>query len=420
MSKPNTPRQRASSLDKPRLPNLRTGGLALLFMGLSLLLSACVFDGPQSTFDTVAPVGEKQMWLLGYTTVISLFVMAGVIGVLFYALWKYRAKEGDDSIPAQTHGNTLVEVSLIALAVVITVIVIVPAVRINFETGVHVTPTEDDVIVNVTGYQWWWAMEYPEEGIVTANEIHIPQGDYKLILNLASADVLHSFWMPKLGGKMDLIPNQDNQLWLQIEADTPTGVYYGECAELCLGAHAYMRMRVIIDTPEAYQAWLESFQSIQPLAPRTADAPSPPSQPQFLQVQDIQLDADLVTTGEGLFKTKGCGACHAVKGYSGGAIDKPDLTNFGLRHSLAAGVLDMPFEGADAADVRRANLIRWLRNPQEVKPGNYMPTLWSEDDPLRDEQIAAITEYLLSLGVTGETVPQANNPSTLIGGTNGN
>ena len=391
---------------KPMLP--------FLLASLSLMLSACAMDGPQSTLDTVAPVGEKQMWLLGYTAIISAFVLLGVGGVLFFSLWRYRAKEGDDEIPAQTHGNTGVEIGLIVLATVITVIVIVPAVRINFETGIRVEPEENDVVVNVTGYQWWWSMDYINEGFTTANEIHVPQGDHRLILNLASADVLHSFWVPKLGGKMDLIPNQDNRLWLQIEDDTPPGVYYGECAELCLGAHAYMRFRVVVDTPEDYETWLESFQSIPKLSPTTAAATQTPEQ--FLQVQDIDLNSELVTQGEALFKTKGCAACHAVQGYAGGAVDKPNLTNFGLRHSLAAGVLDMPH---DDAEKRRENLKRWLRDPQDVKPGNYMPTLWSFNTSELAEQseaeIAAVTEYLLSLGVESASEPQAS-----LGGNHGN
>ena len=224
-----------------RLKGLRPKKLLpILIVGLSVLLSACAMDGHQSTLDTVAPVGQKQMWLLGYTAIISAFVLLGVIGVLAFALWKYRARDGDDDIPAQTHGNTGVEIGLIVLATVITIIVIVPAVRINFETGVRVQPQEEDIEVNVTGYQWWWEMEYLDEGIVTANEIHIPQGDRKLILNLASADVLHSFWVPKLGGKMDLIPNQDNQLWLQIEEDTPAGSLLRRmCRALLRGARLY-------------------------------------------------------------------------------------------------------------------------------------------------------------------------------------
>jgi cytochrome c oxidase subunit 2 len=118
----------------------------------------------------------------------------------------------------------------------------------------------------------------------------------------------------------------------------------------------------------------------------------------------------LIEQGKVLFKQKGCGACHAVKGYSGGAPDKPNLTNFGLRNSLAAGVLDMP---ADNSDVRKANLARWLHNPQEVKPTNRMPALWTKDDPKADEEIAAIAAYLLSLGVDNEV--QAN-----VGGNYGN
>ena len=350
---------------------------------LTVLLGGCSFDTVQSALDPQATVAREQMWLLTYTFWLSFIVVVGVGAALVYAIVRFRHKEGDDSIPPQTHGNALLEMGLIGLAVLITIAVAIPTVRTNFRVGVRAQATEDDIVINVTGYQWWWAFDYADEGVLTANEMHVPQGS-RVILNLASADVLHSFWVPKLGGKTDLIPNQDNQLWYLIDEDTPAGVYYGECAELCLGAHAYMRMRVVVDTPEDYQAWLASFQDIAPLE-QLSDTPT---------FQQVQADP-LVQTGQQLFKQKGCAACHAIRGYAGGAPDKPDLTNFGLRTSLAAGVLDNTPE----------NLARWLRDPQEVKPGNYMPTLWSEDDPQREEQIAALVAYLESLGT--QDAPQA-------------
>ena len=236
------------------------------------------------------------------------------------------------------------------------------------------------------GHQWWWAFDYPELGITTANEIHIPKGK-RVIFNLNSADVLHSFWVPKLAGKRDLIPTQTNQLWFVTDENTPEGIYYGQCAELCLGAHAYMRFRVIVDSEEEFNSWVAKFQNIEALEATTEPL-----------LQQVQADPR-VEQGKQLFKSKGCGACHAIKGYTGGAPDKPNLTNFGLRHSLAAGVLDMPM---DEPEVRQANMERWLRDPQEVKPTNYMPTLWSEDDPNADEEIAAISAYLLNLGVPEE------------------
>jgi cytochrome c oxidase subunit 2 len=352
----------------------------LALVALGALLGGCAFDGPQSTLVPVGELAKDQLGLLEYTTWWSVVVMLGVGGVLIYAIVRFRQKPGDDTLPAQTHGNAVIEVGLILVAVIITVAVAVPSVATELRNGARMEVGEGDVAVNVTGYQWWWKFEYPDEGIITANELHVPQGS-RLILNLSSADVLHSFWAPKLSGKRDLIPNQDNQLWITTEGVEP-GVYYGQCAELCLGAHAYMRFRVIIDTPEQYAAWLESFQSLPELG---AGQPA---------VQTVQADP-LAAQGATLFKQKGCAACHAIRGVSSGAPDKPNLTNFGLRTTVAAGVLDNTPE----------NLARWLRDPQEVKPTNRMPTLWSADDPNRDSEIEAIVAYLESLG--RESAPQA-------------
>ncbi|MEX2551660.1 MAG: c-type cytochrome, partial [Actinomycetota bacterium] len=248
-----------------------------------------------------------------------------------------------------------------------------------------------DLIVRVTGYQWWWRFEYPELGIVTANELHMPAGT-RLILDLDSADVLHSFWVPKLAGKRDLIPNQENQLWLTV--DEP-GEYLGHCAELCLGAHAYMRFKVIVDEPAEFDEWVASFQGAQGPA-ATAQQP--------LQVQDSQL----IQQGRALFAQKGCIGCHRNDSYGQGfgSPDFPDLTNFGLRTSIAAAVLDNNQE----------NLTRWIRNPQSVKPGNYMPTLWQADDPNAEAEASAIAAYLLSLGAEGQE-PQAQ--ADVRGGSNG-
>lgn len=367
------------------MPNRRglrlTHGVVLV--GLALLLGGCAFDTVQSALDPQAFVAREQMGLFYYAFWWSIPVILGVGGALVYAIVRYRAKPGDDSIPKQIHGNAVIEIGLILVATGIAIAVAIPSVRTNFTTDVRVVPTEGDVVVNVVGWQWWWAFEYPDEGVLTANELHVPQGA-RVILSLNSGDVLHSFWIPKLAGKTDLIPNQQNQLWFTTDENTPLGVYYGECAELCLGAHAYMRMRVIVDTPTDYKAWLASFQDLTPLQ----------QQVEGTVTQQVQADP-LVEAGQVLFKQKGCASCHAVRGYSGGAPDKPNLTNLGLRTSLAAGVMDNTPE----------NLALWLANPQAIKPGNYMPTLWSPDDPKRDEEITALVAYLESLGT--QQAPQA-------------
>ena len=342
--------------------------LKLLGLGLLGLLSGCALDGPQSIFDTVGPVARQQEDLFMFIFWMAVAVFVVVTAALVYAVVKYRQR-GDDNgeVPEQIHGVAWLEATWTVVPAIILVIIGVPTVGLIFRQESRVTPTQNDLIVNVTGYQWWWKFDYPELGITTANELHIPTGR-RVVLNLRSGDVLHSFWVPRIAGKRDLIPNQANQLWL--EADK-AGLYRGQCAELCLGAHAYMRFRVIASDEAEFKNWTALFK-----------------QGAATQVQAQPADQQLAA-GQGLFKTKGCANCHAVQGYAYGE-KAPNLTNFGIRTSLAAGVLANTPE----------NLARWLRNPQAVKPGNYMPTLWAADDPKRDEEIAALVAYLESLGKT--------------------
>ncbi|HEX7003838.1 MAG TPA: cytochrome c oxidase subunit II [Trueperaceae bacterium] len=361
---------------------------------LALLLVGCETEGPRSTLHPVGYVAEQQLDLLIWTTWLSVGVVALVAGVLGYAIFRFRSRyTGDkDAIPNQVHGSVPLEITWTLIPVIIVILVAVPTVRTIFETEVRVQPQESDVLVHVTGYQWWWKFEYPELGIVTANELHVPVGT-RVVLDLDSADVLHSFWVPKLAGKRDMIPNQENQLWLIADEE---GIYWGHCAELCLGAHAYMRFRVIVESEEEYQAWVESFQEVQVQA----------SQEERQAIQPVQNN-ELIQEGRTLFAQKGCIGCHSNANFGPGygSPDFPNLTNFGLRNTVAAGVLENTHE----------NLTAWIRDPQAIKPGNYMPTLWQEDDPDALEEASAIAAYLLSLGIEGEQQAQAN----AVGGTNG-
>ncbi len=293
-------------------------------------------------------------------------VMIGVFGVLIYVLFRYRRRK-DDEMPVQSHGNPALEVILTIIPVIIVIAVAIPTVRSIFRTQTFVEATDEDVVVHVTGYQWWWKFDYPQYGITTANELIMPVGK-RLILQLNSADVVHAFWVPRLGGKVDLIPNQNNQLWLT--ADEP-GVYPGQCAELCLGAHAYMRFNVIVTEDDEFDDWVASFQT-----------------PEVVTVSADQQ----INQGRMLLASKGCIGCHTVENYADGVSvgqpNYPDLTNFGLRTSVGAAVLPATLE----------NVARWIADPQSVKPGNRMPTLWQADDPNREQEATAIAAYLLSLG----------------------
>lgn len=352
----------------------RLGGLMLAAM---LLLAGCEFAGPQSALDPAGPVAQAQKDIFLWTLWLSVPVVLGVGGVLVYSLTRFRAKDSADAkaIPVQTHGNTTLEIGMTIVAAVIVVLVAVPTVRTTFatESRVDVTALQPgDVLVKATGYQWWFKFEYPELGITTANELVIPAGR-RVVVELDSADVLHSFWVPNLAGKRDMIPNNRNQVWFV--ADEP-GTYNGQCAELCLGAHAYMRFRVIAEDDAGFDAWVGAFQ--------TAAG------------QTVQADP-LVQRGQQLVAQKGCIGCHAIDGYypnvAVGNANFPNLTNYGLRTTIAAAIAESTPE----------NLAAWLRDPQAMKPTSRMPTLWAADDPNADEEIEAIVAYLLSLGVSDAT-----------------
>jgi cytochrome c oxidase subunit 2 len=350
----------------------------LLYLLGTLLLGGCALDGPQSIFDTAGPVAEAQADLFIFIFWLGILVFVAVTAVLGYAIMKYRQRGDDDgSVPDQIHGVAWLEAIWTAAPAVILVLIGIPTVSLIFRTQKQIEPTEQDLAVNVIGHQWWWEFEYPELGITTANELHIPVGR-RVVLNLRTEDVLHSFWVPRLAGKVDLIPNQDNQLYFS--ADKP-GDYRGHCAELCLTAHAYMRLYTIAHTEEEFNEWVTSFQN----AGQTAAQPALLAQ-----------DAAQIEQGKALFKTKGCANCHAIDGYAYGE-GAPNLTNFGQRISIAAGVVENTPE----------NLHAWLRNPDAIKPGNYMPRLWSLPEEVGDPaqaaeieaEIDALVVYLESLGV---------------------
>ena len=216
-------------------------------------------------------------------------------------------------------------------------------------------PADQPPDIIVTGHQWWWEVRYLSGGVVTANEIHLPTGR-KWLVRLASADVIHDFWVPELARKMQMIPGQTNQLWL--EADTP-GTYAGECAEYCGAQHAWMRLTVIAESPATFAAWLQ-HQEFPAAGPVSASAQN----------------------GLHLFQTLTCINCHPLRGVATGASAAPDLTHLVGRQTLGAGVLVLT----------ETNLFRWLKDPQAGKPGCLMPDL-----KLTDPQARALVSYLETL-----------------------
>lgn len=312
-------------------------------------------SAPQSLMDPAGPVAQLQLDLLHFDLKMVTAIGVAVIGLILYVIIRYRHRSGDDSLPAQVEGNRKLEIGWTLAAVLVLIPMAIEPIGPTF--ALELMPSGPDVIqVKVVGHQWWWEFEYPELGIVTANEFVIPAGQ-QVSLSLTSTDVIHSFWVPRLGGKVDLLPGRITHLWLQ--ADSP-GTYLGQCAELCGTSHAHMRMRVIALAPEEYEAWV-----------RTRTTP--------VQVEQLSVGAQ---QGWKVFNDKNCVACHAVDGTQAQGKVGPNLSGLATRTTLGAGVMENTAE----------YLAQWLHNPQAIKPRAQMPNL-----SLSQAEISDLSEFLHSL-----------------------
>jgi len=382
----------------------RWAGAASALAG-AFLLSGCLWlDGPQSTFEPAGPVAREQLDLFYTTCWVTLVIFILVGSVLAYAMVKFRARsEADEHAepPPQGHGNPLVEVSLIGASVLSLVIIAIPTLKdIWYVYEVPAAEKANAYEVTATGYQWWFKFDYPNETaqtldpsgklvsapLTTGNELVIPAGR-PVHINLRTVDVIHSFWIPKLAGKVDMVPNRANFLW--IEADKP-GYFWGQCAEFCGESHAVMRFRVIALGPREFYAWLNAqMEPARSVAPPTAEELSRP-RAQFAAYRTFQhneggytnrfdvnpLDAwreqqqpdkaedpVLVAKGRGLFASKTCISCHTVRGMEGAVgVQGPELTHVASRTTIAGGLLEN----------NRDELHRWIHSPGDVKPGNKM------------------------------------------------
>lgn len=337
--------------------------------------------GLQSALDPQGPVAANQAYIFYITLAVTAFLFITVGGALAFVLWRYRLRRGDDPdvVPPQAHGHPLIELALVLGSTVLLVIIAVPTFSgILLNKRLPERYADDAVVINVTGYQWWWGFEYPEYGFHTANEMVFPAGR-AVRLYLRANDVIHSFWLPKLAGKTDLIPGQENFMW--IKADAP-GEFWGQCAEFCGDAHAYMLFRARAVPEDAWRAWLARQQA--PAAPPPTAASAPATAPEVLR-------------GAQLFGEH-CLRCHSIDNRV--QTMGPNLARFADRSTIAAGWLEN----------EPAELARWLREPDRIKPGNLM---WRGfPDPnnpravlmpgidgagLGEDDIAALVAYLYTL-----------------------
>ena len=410
---------------------------------LAIIMAGCSKEEMtvrQSTMDPKGPVAQVQFDVFMDTVwlVVVLFTLVG--GLLVYAVIKFRSRPGDENKPAiveDGHGNPLIEIGLITASIGALVIIAIPTLsaiwytddvpaeaipasklsawypRVEGARENYAKTVEEQVLeVDVIGKQWWFRFEYPQLGMTNdakhsvPNELVIPKGK-AVRINLRSEDVIHSFWVPKIAGKVDLMPGRKNQMWIQADQ---TGHYYGQCAEFCGDSHAYMLFRVEVVEPAEFAKWVEKQKS-----PAAAVAVGSPAE-----------------KGKALFAAKSCVMCHNVGGHFGAGAFGPDLTHVASRKSLAGAWLD----NRDAVKQRalekstgntensvpvdpatlKANLVKWIgssgvahgadgKMTKDVKPGNRMhyykmfnvAGLRETNQQFTAEELDHLAEYLLTL-----------------------
>jgi cytochrome c oxidase subunit 2 len=304
------------------------------------------------------PIGPQASAIAGLTW--TFFAICGVVYVLVLAAagWAiFRRRIPSDDAPETSTRLGLVVAAAAGLTV--TVVVILSVTSVVAGHGLTSPSGRGAVNVDVIGHQWWWEFQYhggsPSELVNSPNELHIPVG-VPVVVKALSRDVIHSFWVPNLHGKRDLIPGFETYTWIQ--ADKP-GTYRGECAEFCGHQHAHMAFQVIAEPMEAFQSWLQQQRK-------------PAPQPSTAEQQ----------RGHDVFMAGTCATCHTIRGTDAGSRIGPELTHVAARQRIAAGTLP----------TTREHLLRWIFDSQSIKPGNRMPP-----NPLPNEDLQALVTYLETL-----------------------
>lgn len=319
-----------------------------VFVLAALALSGCAGHESLNALDPSGSSAEKSLDLIKLSIFIMMGVFAVVISIYIYVLVRYRKRKGKDVMPKQVHGSAIVEIIWTVIPIILITVLAIPTVKYTFDMA-DTKASADSITIKVTGHQYWWEFEYPDLGIITSQELHIPVGKQVNFI-LEGKDVIHSFWVPALGGKMDVIPGRTNTL--PLDAEKP-GVYQGKCAELCGASHALMDFKVFAEEEEDFNKWVAQMQNPSPV--QTA------SQKQ----------------GEELYR-QNCLGCHAGTNPN---VQGPDLTKFGTRTTIA-GILEH----------NEKNLKMWLMHAKEVKPGSLMPNI----DYLQPQEMEALVDYLMS------------------------
>lgn len=326
---------------------------AMMLLGfIAILLSAC----GKENLTALSPKGygaESSMDIIILTTLVMLGVFVVVMVIYTIVLIRFRHKEGDNEIPEQVEGSKTLETVWTVIPIILVFIMGVPTVIYTFDLA-DTSEASSSINIDVTGNQYWWHFEYADEEVVTSQDLYIPTGE-KVFLNMISSDVIHSFWVPTISGKMDVNPENVNTMFIEAYEE---GVYWGKCAELCGPSHSLMDFKVIAVSPEKYEQWISDMQSV--------DAEAVP-------------EGATAQEGQELFQNN-CAMCHAI-GSSPAAIG-PNLTNFGDRTHFAGWL-----------EPTKEDLVNWIMDPEEYKPGNLMTGKYS----VTEDEADKIADYLLQL-----------------------
>jgi cytochrome c oxidase subunit II len=334
--------------------------LGAIMLGAGLRLGAIPGPGSQPT-NIFAPVSTPAQQLFD----LALFVIAVCAGIfivvavlLTYSVIKFRRRSDDDGRePPQIYGSDQLEMAWTVIPVLIVVVLFLTSARVIHSVEDAREPA-DAIKVTVVGHQFWWEFRYPQYGFVTANELHVPVSDpahpTPTFLTLLSADTDHGFWVPRLAGKTDLIPNRVNHTWIDPHR---VGLYLGQCSQYCGTAHARMLLRIYVEPREQFDAWVK-------------------------EQQQSGANDPAVAAGRQVFESTACVNCHTIRGTVADGRFGPDLTHLMSRDTLASGILPNTPQ----------NLRQWIADPDAIKPGCLMPAM-----NLSDQQLDQLTAYLLTL-----------------------
>lgn len=339
-------------------------GVAVLLVGFLLAAKLCLGATPAdpsqapSIFNPESTPADSVLHLSKFVLSVTGAIFAVVFSLLAYSIAKYRQRPEDvGREPAPVYGSNQMELSWTVIPILIVLVLFLATARVLHSVQDAPEPPAA-VEVTVVGHQFWWEYRYPALGVVTANELHVPVSDpahpTPTFLTLLSADTDHSFWVPQLAGKTDLIPNRVNKMWIDPHR---VGVYVGQCAQYCGTQHAKMLLRVYVDSKEQFDQWVEAERK-----PAVADS----------------TDEE----GRRIFETTACMNCHAIQGTAGNGRFGPDLTHLMSRQTIASG----------AADNTPQNLRIWVQNPDAIKPGSLMPAM-----KLKEADLDALVRYLETL-----------------------